>query len=64
MTVPEKWRIRIMNDTSREAPIDVLIDNRRILSMETGAFELVIEQAEEKLRVLTLFQKEKESLLL
>lgn len=53
-----------MNDTSREAPIDVLIDNRRILSMETGAFELVIEQAEEKLRVLTLFQKEKESLLL
>lgn len=64
MTVPEKWRIRITNDTSREAPIDVLVDNRRILSMETGTFELVIEQAEEKLRVLLLFQREKESLLL
>jgi hypothetical protein len=44
MTLPDKGRIRIQNHTNRTNPIDILLDNRRILSMESRGFELVIER--------------------
>jgi NAD+ kinase len=43
--LPDKGRIHIKNDTTREAPVDILVDNRRIVSMETREFELTIERA-------------------
>lgn len=43
--LPDRGRIHIKNDTTREAPIDILVDNRRIVSMETRAFELVVGRA-------------------
>lgn len=52
MVIQDKWRIRIENDTTREAPIDILVDNRRILSMESRSFELVIERAAQWVRLL------------
>ena len=33
--LPDKGRIRIKNDTTRIAPIDILVDNRRIMLMES-----------------------------
>ncbi|MBX9809963.1 hypothetical protein K2X92_06240 [Candidatus Gracilibacteria bacterium] len=45
MVIADKGRIRIKNDTTRKNPIDILVDNRRIVSMETDAFELIIERA-------------------
>ena len=43
--IPDKGRIRIKNDTKRINPIDILLDNRRIVSMETRQFEMTIERA-------------------
>jgi NAD+ kinase len=43
--LPDKGRIRIQNDTSRENPLDILVDNRRIVSMESRPIELTIERA-------------------
>jgi len=48
----DKWRIRIKNDTKRENPLDILVDNRRIISMETGPIELIIERAERWVELL------------
>mgnify|MGYP002776131134 CR=1 FL=1 len=50
--ISDKWRVRIKNDTTREAPIDILVDNRRIVSMESRPFELVIERATRWVRLL------------
>ncbi len=50
--IPDKGRIHIKNDTSREAPIDILLDNRRIVSMEYRSFELVIERSTHGVRLL------------
>ena len=50
--IPDKGRVRIKNDTTREAPIDILVDNRRIVSMESRPFELTIERATRWVRLL------------
>lgn len=42
---PDDGVIHIKNDTTRETPIDILVDNRRIVSMETREFELTVERA-------------------
>ena len=41
----DKWRIRISNDTARESPLDILADNRRIVSLESWSLDIVIERA-------------------
>ncbi len=46
LPIEDKWRIRIQNDTTRLAPLDILVDNKRMASMESRPFELVIERAE------------------
>ena len=43
--IPDKGRIHIKNDTKRINPIDILLDNRRIVSMESRQFEMTIERA-------------------
>jgi len=50
--LPDKGRIRIKNDTTREAPIDILVDNRRILLMESRWFELTIERSTSGVKLL------------
>ena len=50
--IPDKGRIRIKNDTKRINPIDILLDNRRIVSMETRQFEMTIERASRWVRLL------------
>lgn len=50
--LPDRGRIHIKNDTTREAPIDILVDNRRIVSMESRPFELMIERASRWVRLL------------
>lgn len=50
--IPDKGRIRIKNDITREDPIDILVDNRRIVSMESRWFELMIERASRWVRLL------------
>ncbi len=50
--IPDKGRIHIKNDVTRKSPIDILVDNRRIVSMETRPFELVIERSARAVRLL------------
>ena len=50
--VSDKARIRIKNDPTRTNPLDILADNRRIVSMESGPLEIVIERAERGVQVL------------
>ncbi len=49
---PDDGVIHIKNDTTRETPIDILVDNRRIVSMETREFELTVERAKWWVRLL------------
>ena len=48
----DKGRIRIKNDTPRENPLDVLVDNRRIVSMESRPIELTLERASRGVELL------------
>jgi NAD+ kinase len=50
--LPDKGRIRIKNDTTRENPLDILVDNRRIVSMESRPIELTIERASRGVELL------------
>jgi len=50
--LPDKWRIRIKNDTSREAPMDILLDNRRIISAESRPMDITIERASRGVNIL------------
>lgn len=50
--IPDKWRIHIKNDTTREALIDILLDNRRIILMESRPFELIIKRDSRWVRLL------------
>lgn len=40
----DKWRIYIKNISKRQGSIDLLVDNKRILSEEKGKFEIIIER--------------------
>jgi len=50
--LPDKGRIRIANDTSRVAPMDILVDNRRIVSMESRSMQILIERASHGVTIL------------
>lgn len=50
--LPDKGRIRIKNDTTRENPLDILVDSRRIVSMECHPLTVVIERASHGVNVL------------
>ncbi len=50
--LPDKGRIRVANDTSREAPMDILVDNHRIVSMESRSMQILIERASHGVNIL------------
>jgi NAD+ kinase len=50
--IPDKGRVHIKNHTTRKAPIDILVDNKPIVSMESRPFKLVIERATRGVRLL------------
>ena len=52
VVIPDKWRIRIANDTKRDIPMDILVDNRRIISMESRPMHITIERANRGVRLL------------
>jgi NAD+ kinase len=52
MVIADKWRIRIQNDTKRNNPIDILVDNRRIVAMENRSFDMIIERANRGVNIL------------
>jgi len=50
--LPDKGRFRVTNNTSREAPMDILVDNHRIVSMESQSMQILIERASHGVNIL------------
>lgn len=52
ITLPDKGRIRIVNEAHRVHPYAILADNRMIIERDTRPFRLTIERATKMVRVL------------
>ncbi len=54
LVLSDKWRIYIKNCSKRENSIDVLLDNKRLISHEIRNFELIIERDQDFVEVLII----------
>jgi NAD+ kinase len=52
LVISDTKQITISNDIMRETPIDILLDNHRIVSMETQPFELTIKKSTKGVQLL------------
>lgn len=52
LVLADKWRIYVKHLSKRENAVDVLIDNKRIISNEKKNFEIIIERDEKYVEVL------------